>query len=334
MGTSRIGVMAGVVRQLVRTPDRAAHGLLLRDIDRYLRLQFLGVASRSGIAAALTGGASRRGEIATRAGVVDSDVLEAFLELGVALGELRKRGDGYSIRGRRLRAIAGRSPDLRGLVEEVPAYENIIYTALEGHLVRGDRADYLTGFGPIIADASRMAEIALGPTIRTIARSVTPSTVLDVGCGSGVYLAHALDACPNATGLGIDIDPAVAERAAVSLPVGRGEARHASLDSFEGGPFDLVLLLNNIYYWPPDDRVAALGRVRALTPTGTAVVASAVPSGQAFTRHLDLIVRVSTGSYRLPTKGELTNDLRAAGFGQVDLLEPIPGAGLVVAVAS
>jgi hypothetical protein len=333
MGTSRVRLLSAVARRAVAVPDRAAHALLLRDLDSYLRLQFLGVASQTGVARALADGATTQTAVATRAGIADGELLEAFLELGVALGELRRRGDRYSIKGRRLRAVAGRSADLKGLAEEVVGFGNVVYEAMRHHLRDGSTDDYLTGFGPIIAEASRMAEPALAPVIRTIAADVGPGTILDVGCGSGIYLAHALSACPTATGLGIDIDPEVAERAAPQLPPGRGEARHGDLATFDEGPFDLVLLLNNIYYWPPDERPGALERLRTLAPTGTAVVASAVPNRQAFNRHLDLICRVGDGSYRLPTKAELERDLGKAGFNEVEVTEPVPGLGIVVAIA-
>lgn len=333
MGLSRFRLLAAVARRAVAVPDRTAHALVLRDLDHYVRLQFLGVASQTGVAAALADGAATQSSVAGRAGVVDGELLEALLELGVALGELRRRGDRYAIKGRRLRAVAGRSADLRGVVEEVVGYGNVLYEAMAHHVRDGSKDDYLTGFGPIIAEASRMAEPALAPVIRTIVASVRPSTILDVGCGSGIYLAHALEACPDATGVGIDIDPEVAERAGPQLPAGRGRAHHGDLATFHEGPFDLVLLLNNIYYWPPVERPAALARLRALSPEGTAVVATAVPNRQPFNRHLDLIARASHGCYRLPTRDELDRDLRTAGFTAVEVTEPVPGLGVVVAIA-
>ena len=166
--------------------------------------------------------------------------------------------------------------------------------------------------------------------------------MLDVGCGSGAYLRHVLDAAPNATALGIDLDPtAVEDRAndACRTPVahGRCELRAMRLDEVDpdqDDPFDLLLLLNNIYYWPPDERPAVLAGLRALVPGGSVVVATAVPNRQAFNRHLDLVLHVTEGSWRLPTAVELRDDLRRAGFTAVELIEPVPGAGVVVAVGS
>jgi hypothetical protein len=96
----------------------------------------------------------------------------------------------------------------------------------------------------------------------------------------------------------------------------------------------LVLLLQNIYYWPPEKRPAVLGRLRELAPAGTVVVATAVPTGPAFNHHLDLAFRVTERTWRLPTAPELVNGLRAVGFTDVDALEPVPRSGMFVAVAT
>jgi len=38
---------------------------------------------------------------------------------------------------------------------------------------------------------------------------VAPGRIVDVGCGSAIYLAHALAAAPAAHGLGVDLQSAV-----------------------------------------------------------------------------------------------------------------------------
>jgi SAM-dependent methyltransferase len=164
--------------------------------------------------------------------------------------------------------------------------------------------------------------------------------VLDIGCGSGIYLRHILDTARDASGVGIDLDAeavAQAEDNLVELRLegrcrveqGNIEARARAL-----GEFDLVLLLNNVYYWAPTERVEILKTLRqCVAPAGTLVVATALPDGQAFNRHLDMILRVTQNSHRLPTRDELRDDLRHAGFEHITLTEPIPRSGLAVAIA-
>lgn len=309
-------LLPAVAREALRLPDRAARALVLRDLDGWLRLQFLGVAARTGVADALPGTAA---EVAERVGAVDVELLESFLRVGCALGEVR---EGYAIRGRRLRAVAGASSDLRGLVEELVAYDSPIYSNLEAHLRGAPKGDYLHGLGDVIARASRLAQPVLAPVVRSVVREA--GSVLDVGCGTGVYLDVARAAAPGATVVGIDIDPGVA--------AGRDDVRCVDLFALEGERFDVVLLLQNIYYWPPEGRSAVFAKLRELAPV--AVVASAVAAGPPFNAHLDLALRVTEGNYRLPTVAELGDGLRGAGFAEVRVSEPVPRSGLYVAVAS
>lgn len=179
----------------------------------------------------------------------------------------------------------------------------------------------------------------LAPVVRSVASQRQPRSVLDVGCGTGVYLQHVLDVAPDADVVGIDLDEnALATARATLHDAGdRCTLHHVRLEDFAAerdGAFDLVLLLQNIYYWAPDARAGVLARLRRLAPSGTVVVASAVPTGPPFNRQFDLVLRLTAGIWRLPTGAELASDLRAAGFEHLDLVEPMPRIGFIAAVAS
>ena len=332
-------LLPAIGRGLLTLPDRTAHGLIIRELDTWIRLEFLGLMVRSGVADAMAKPRTTA-EIANQTDITDHDLLEAVLALGVSLRELREQHGRYSIRGRRIRAVAGRSADLRGVVAELIVYDNPIYTALESHLRGTPAQPYDADHGDVIAAASRVAEPVLGPTLRTVVADVRPSRVLDIGCGSGIYLRHVLEAAPTATGLGIDLDDGAVTGATAQLAdlqgEGRCEVRRGDIEtmSTELDQFDLVLLPNNIYYWPPEHRAEILRTVRGcIAPGGTLVLASATPRGQAFNRHLDVMLRVTSSSHRLPTTEEIEEDLRSAGFTEVSLVEPVPMSGLAVATA-
>ena len=82
---SRLSLLAAIGRHAASVPDRTAHALILRDIDHWLRLQFLGVVSRTGVASALRDPATVDA-IAENARVTDLELLTAVLQVGVALG--------------------------------------------------------------------------------------------------------------------------------------------------------------------------------------------------------------------------------------------------------
>ena len=335
----RRDLLPHIIRSLARVPDRAAHGLLVKDLDTWIRLEFLGVMARTGVAEAL-----RRprtlDELFQETGLADADLLEAVLALGVSLREVRFRHGRYHARGRRLRAITGSSPDLRGVVAELVVYGNPAYAAMGSHLRGAPAVAYDADCGDVIAASSRIAEPILGPAVRAIARHESPQRVLDIGCGSGAYLRHMLEAAAAATGLGIDRD-AGAIRVASDLldPLrtrGRCELRQGDIEELAAdlGDFNLVTLLNNIYYWSPERRCETLRTIRrVIAPDGVLMVATATTDGHAFNRHLDLMLRVTASSHRLPTREEVRADLATAGYVDIETIQPVPTTGLLIATA-
>ena len=332
-------LLPDIIRSLVRVPDGAAHGLLVTDLNIWIRLEFLGVMARTGLAGAL-----RRprtlDELLHETALADSDLLEAVLALGISLREVRFRHGRYHARGRRLRAITGSSPDLRGVVEELVVYGNRAYAAMDSHLRGAPAVEYDADCGAAIAASSRIAEPILGSAVRAVTRHESPQRVLDIGCGSGAYLRHMLEAAPTATGLGIDRD-AGAIRVALNLldPLraeGRCELRQGDIAELaeELRAFNLVTLLNNIYYWPPERRSETLRTIRTvIAPDGLLMLATATTHGHAFNRHLDLMVRVNTSSHPLPTRDEISVDLADAGYVDIETVQPLPKTGLLVAIA-
>jgi SAM-dependent methyltransferase len=315
--------------------------MVMRDLDRWIRLEFLGVAAQSGLARALRRPMTSR-ELADQLGWPDQDLAEAFLQLGVAVGELGFRHGRYRIRGRRLRAVADEaSDDVAGLAEEVVVYDNAVYRRLAKHLAGAPPGGYLSGAGSAIARASRLAEGVVGPYVAAVVAELRVDSVLDVGCGTGVNLRWAATAAPGARLVGVDLDSAAlatAEQAARRWGIAeRCELRVAGLDALPAdlrGPYDLVILAQNIYYWAPEDRTGVFRRLRDLVGTrGAALVISATPRGFPLVRHLDMMLRVTKRNWRLPTADELDIAARQAGFAQVRTESVLPLSGLVACLA-
>jgi SAM-dependent methyltransferase len=278
-------------------------------------------------------------EVAREAGLKDVELLEAFLRLGVAVGEFRERGGRFRLEGRRVRALANGPEDLTGLVEELLVYDGPIYRRLEQHLVGEPPGDYLDGIGAVIARSSRLIEPLLGPIVADLVRQVRPQRALDVGCGSGVYLRWIAQANAGVEVVGIDADPDAARVARTNLR--RWDLEHrvtvhqVSVDELPtelAGPYGLILLAQNLYYWPPEDRAVLLRRLRGLA-SGVVVVATATPGRDAVSRHFDLALRVTNGTWRLPEPEELRAHLTAAGFTSVHLHRLVPSGALFAAVA-
>lgn len=102
---------------------------------------------------------------------------------------------------------------------------------------------------------------ALYPCILEEARrameGIPVPSVLDVGCGTGMLSERLLGAFPSCRLTGVDLSPAMVERARVRL-AGRAEVREADAERlpFHDGAFDLVVCNDSFHHYPDPDHAA------------------------------------------------------------------------------
>jgi 4-hydroxy-2,2'-bipyrrole-5-carbaldehyde O-methyltransferase len=315
-----------------RLRHKRAHAALARDFVGWLRVEFLGTAAATGVLAALTGPRTLD-ELVTDLGVVDAELLDGFLRVGESVGALAYHEGRWRLDGVRARAMVDADVDgLAAVPEEAAVYGADVYLRLGERLAGAPRGVYLDRHGELVARTSRVAEPVLGPLLVDLVRRRGARRVLDVGCGSGINLRHVARAGAEVRGVGVDLDPAVVDLAARNLRAwglaDRFEVRRADVrvpPADLAGPWDLVLLMQNVYYFAGDDRTALLRRLRELAPTAALVVATAVRgTGDPFAAHLDVVLRSTAGNTPLPTIDELQDDLSAAGFTTVEVRQLAP----------
>jgi 4-hydroxy-2,2'-bipyrrole-5-carbaldehyde O-methyltransferase len=307
--------------------------LAWRDAAPFVRVHFLAVAIDLGLLEELRRRPATAEQLGDRLPVGDPALLDAFLRLGAALGELRCRAGRWSLRGRRGKALAAPEADpLRAMAQEAVHYDAAVYARLAQHLRGAPPGDYLAATGVVVARASRLVEPALAPPLRSLVAQRRPRRLLDVGCGTGVYLVHAAAAGgPTLTGLGVDLDGAVVDLArrrladaglAERFEVRQADARTAELPA---ASFDLVLLFQNVFYFAEDQRPGLLRRLHGLlAPGGTLLLASPFAGRSLAAAHYDLVFRATAGCGPLPRRQQLHRQLRAAGFTTARWLRPIP----------
>ncbi|HSR24257.1 MAG TPA: hypothetical protein VLW53_11955, partial [Candidatus Eisenbacteria bacterium] len=236
------------LRILLRGGREAARGggalaglALLRDLRPFVRLHFLVTAQRLGLLAALAERPAPVPELVERLHVERSDLLEMLLGVGVELGELRRRGAAYGLRGRSAATLARPTGDaLSGLLDELVLYHSRVYRDLP-ELVRGRPApDYLADAATIVARSSRVTEPFIAGWVREFLSGRPAPSLLDVGCGSGVYLRVAAESSPRATGTGIELRADVAELA------GRNLAQWGIADRFQVSKGDARTVLGTL----------------------------------------------------------------------------------------
>jgi SAM-dependent methyltransferase len=191
------------------------------------------------------------------------------------------------------------------------------------------------------ASLSRMLEGRALTALGRVPGVGSARRVLDVGCGQGTYLAGFLVRHRDARGIGIELDPAVAEEARHTLREAqvsrRGEIRAGDFLSMPLPPegFDLVLLNQSLHYFAPSARAALFRRIREqLVPGGVLAIQTAVAVRDRLSRLLgsaasvatfDLFLRCHRNLYGLPDPEALATQLREAGFAETGEVPVVPG---------
>lgn len=316
--------MAGI-KPLLSIPSLTAQWLIIRDLIPFIRIHFLYAAAESGLLDALSPPASRD-EVIRALSVRRPELLDALLSVGLSLKELAVKRGLFRIKGRRSRALAAAEGDpLRAVVEEFVGYHGSVYRNLAGRLRGGPLGNYLEGMGDMIARSSMIIEPFVKGFHQALVRKRKPSRILEIGCGTGVYLRQAAATYSGVSGIGIDIQRDVVERAARNLRSWGLDDRFKvmQLDIRDAGDrlgrdFDLITLYNNVYYFTLDERRDLFRGLRSrLAAGGALAVVSSVQGRGALTNDFDLILRSTAGCAPLPELRETERMLLEAGFRSV-----------------
>ncbi len=296
---------------------------LSRLLNSSYRANFLSAAAASGLLDLLAAGPVPFQEIAARLAPDPAflDALTSWLQVGVKLGDLRQNEQGYFLGSRLAKKLADPRHDYAAafLEEAVVLHRDLIrrFPLLAKEKRRFTLADQ---DGELIARSSRMIE----PLVFEAIDSAVPKTgsfrLLEVGCGSGIYLKYSLERNPNLLALGIELQPPVAQAARSNLESWRLDQRADIVvgDIRTKNPkpiFDLVTLHNNIYYFPFDHRPELLSFLRGfLKPGGRLLLTTGCRGGSVIMELLNLWGAATEGCGQLPTPQEMVQHLRQGGF--------------------
>jgi 2-polyprenyl-3-methyl-5-hydroxy-6-metoxy-1,4-benzoquinol methylase len=310
--------------KIARTGDLRARVRATRDGLAAIRLHVGGAAIETGVLDALAAGRATTAELARELHVTDEKLLAAFLRVIASTGLVRADGQEWSLTRRGRAAI---DDDLvRASYLAFPGFHTALYRGLAAQLAGGPARRDVAEQGELIARLSGGFEpLVLGTLTRAVVERA-PRRILDVGCGKGLELAAMLEAAPQATGVGIDVDAAAVDLAARTLAgrglAGRAQVLHTDVraaptdpSGLLAEPFDFALLANVLYYVPMAERVDFLrGIAGLLAPGGVLFLGTTVAAPQFFSRHMDLLLQAQVGQMELSDAETLTDQLSKAGF--------------------
>jgi len=299
----------------------------------FYQLTWLAAAGEAGILNRLAAGPAPLDAFSefTAAGGQSSEALGAWLQMGVRLHLLRLGLRGYELRGLAKALAQPENDSVLALTEEVAGLHHKLIAATLPKLRSGELWTLADQDGELIARSSRIFEPFQAEIMRRTFPAEGPLRLLEIGCGSGVYLRYAAARNPGLTALGLELQPAVAEVARTNLNTWglqdrvtiedgdiRAKAAHES--------FDIATLYNNIYYFPVEERVALLQHVAGfLRPGGFLLLTTCCQGGSLGAEALNLWAAATRGAGRLPHQDELVNQLRQAGYSTVRTTNLLPG---------
>jgi 4-hydroxy-2,2'-bipyrrole-5-carbaldehyde O-methyltransferase len=299
----------------------------------FYKLTYLAAAGESGLLNRLAAGPAT---LESLAGFFDArgqgrEALEAWLQMGVRLGLLSLGLGGYELRGLAKALSRPENDPALAMVQEVGGLHHKLIAGTLPKLRRGELWSLADQDGELIARSSRVLEAFQGEAIWGAFPEHGALRLLEIGCGSGVYLRYAATRNPSLTAVGIELQPAVAEMARTNLRnwgldgrvrVEEGDFRAKA----PGEEFDIATLYNNIYYFPVDERVALLERIGSfLRPHGFLLLTTCCQGGSLGVEALNLWGAATDGAGRLPAEEELVDQLRQAGYSTIKTKNLVPG---------
>ncbi|MDY6952146.1 MAG: class I SAM-dependent methyltransferase [Thermodesulfobacteriota bacterium] len=317
---------------------------IVRDWEACLRMHFVYAALESGLLEALSTPSSRDALI-QKLNVRRQEILDALLDVGLAVKELAYRDGMYRIKGKRSKAITGSQGDmLAAMIQANVTYYSAAYRNAADRMRGAPLGNDLEKMGSLVARFSKIGEPFIRDFMTTIVSEKESIRVLDVGCGSGVFLQSVYSANGNARGIGIDIDEQVVDQARQNMEkwglrdrfsIVAGDILDPPRDL--EGPFDFITLYNVMYYFTAEKRPALIDRLRSMLPlNGILAVAMHFQSkgkdlGAA---NLNMVNCSLEGLTHLPDLNGLTAQLEKSGFNGIKTQRLIPGSTFYGVVAA
>ncbi len=318
--------------KMIREGRVATFLLLARPMNQFLRLTFLSTLVQEGLHTRLAEGPVSLEDLAVAYGGTEGgEALESFLNLGLRLKEIELGPRGYRLRSPLIRRLA--KPDNDGfaaLLTEVVLLAHETITRAPSLIRSRSAFPFPERYGELIARSSTALQDLLFSVVDEVVPARGPFRLLEVGCGSGLYIRRACERNPGLTAVGLELQEKVARFAEANLRAwglgGRVEIRNTDIRRFESRErFDLVTLHNNIYYFARADRADLAAHLKdLLKPGGRLVITTGCRGGSPLMEYLNLHCVLTEGLDALPEPRQLVQQLEGAGFRPVESKRLLP----------
>lgn len=299
----------------------------------FCRAGFISTAISEGVYDVLSKGPASCKDIQKAIGAdFNREGLEAWLDLGVSLGELAKRREKYRIKSAFSKALLISTNDTWKaffLARVEIFYDYIIKTP--AYLKRKKQFEFSQTYGELFARSSRTVEPFLIDIVDRIIPQAGECNLLEVGCGSGIYIKRACDRNPDITVTGIELQEEVADFARENMKIWQIEDRvniqNIDVRNFKcEKPFNIISFYNLIYYFPVNERINILRHIGSLLhPKGQLLLTTLCPENEPSIQLMNLWSSMTRGCGPLPSPDQLCDQLNEAGFDKIQIEKLMPG---------
>jgi SAM-dependent methyltransferase len=304
---------------------------LLKTTHEFYRASFISTALSRGIYDHFMDGKASFDHLCEKMAISNREGLRAWLELGVSLGELKRIGNEYQIKGKMSKALL--HPDNDGytaLLQEIVDYHYVYVVDAPSMLKKQEWFPFDEVPGELIARSSRVSEPFIFEAVDEAIPDHGDFRLLEVGCGSGIYIQRACTRNPELRAVGLELQEKVAAVARKNIQSwgleDRATIEHCDVRNYAPGQkFDLVTLHQNIYYFPVGERENLFRYLKAYLKSGGQVLLTSVcQGGGPGIQALNVQVSTTEGFSPLPDPNQLCQQLRAAGFADAKARRLVP----------
>lgn len=259
------------------------------------------------------------------------DALESWLQMGCRLKLLVVTDQGYVLTGLAEKLSQPQNDATLALLQEVGNLHYRLITETPERIRKGELWQLDNQDGSLTARSSRALEPFVLEAIKRYLPHSKPCKLLEIGCGSGIYIRHAAEHNPLLTAVGLELQEDVAQVARKNLhDWGISDRVAIDIGDIRTMPvtphFDVATLHNNIYYFAVDERIQILDRIRGfLKPDGTLLLTTCCQGGNIGMEALNLWGASNLHGGRLPEKMEMIDQLQQAGYADINSMRLIPG---------
>lgn len=268
-----------------------------------------------------------------------SEEVKAWLQVGIYLKEISLKNGRYRLVGMS-KQLAGivENEALLAVIQEVATLHHNLIIETPDQLRDGKKWALNDQDGEMIARSSRILEPFQKEIINSVYPKAVPVQLLEVGCGSGIYIKQAAMRNPQLTAVGIDMQASVVELARQNIEKW-GLQNRVTIESSDirekdsDNSFDIVTLYNNIYYFPVIERVDILKHLRNFLKPGGSLILTTVCQGGSM-ELLNLWGVTTKGCGRLPDVDEMVTQMENAGFENIKKKNLLPGDAFYMFIGS